>query len=82
MNIHEYQAKTILRRCNVPVPSAIVADTPGKAREAAERIREQTGTDTWAVKAQIHAGGRGKEEESRSPNLSMRLLSMPVIFWE
>jgi len=60
MNIHEYQAKSILRKCNVPVPSSIVADTPGKAREAAERIREQTGTDTWAVKAQIHAGGRGK----------------------
>ncbi len=60
MNIHEYQAKSILSKCNVPVPSALVADTPGKAREAAERIREQTGTDTWAVKAQIHAGGRGK----------------------
>ena len=60
MNIHEYQAKSILQSCNVPVPAALVADTPKKAREAAERIREQTGTDTWAVKAQIHAGGRGK----------------------
>ena len=60
MNIHEYQAKTILSKYNVPVPAGLVADTPGKAREAAERIRDQTATDTWAVKAQIHAGGRGK----------------------
>jgi len=60
MNIHEYQAKTILKSFNVPVPAGIVADTPEKAVEAARQVAEETGCDTWAVKAQIHAGGRGK----------------------
>jgi succinyl-CoA synthetase beta subunit len=60
MNIHEYQAKSILKLYHVPVPEGIVADTPGKAREAAIRIKQLTGTGSWAVKAQIHAGGRGK----------------------
>lgn len=60
MNIHEYQGKSILKSFNVPVPAGIVADTPEKAISAAKQIAEQTGCDTWAVKAQIHAGGRGK----------------------
>src|SRR6056297_2948326 len=60
MNIHEYQGKSILKSYNVPVPAGIVADTPEKAIEAARQVSEETGCDTWAVKAQIHAGGRGK----------------------
>ena len=60
MNIHEYQAKAILRRYDVPVPEGMVADTPGNAKKAAKKIGDRTGTKSWAVKAQIHAGGRGK----------------------
>lgn len=60
MNIHEYQGKEILKKYGVAVPAGIVADTPEKAFQAAKTIAELTGTDTWAVKAQIHAGGRGK----------------------
>ncbi len=60
MNIHEYQAKTILKSFNVPVPAGIVAEKPEKAVNAAKQVAEETGCDTWAVKAQIHAGGRGK----------------------
>jgi succinyl-CoA synthetase beta subunit len=60
MNIHEYQGKSILKSFNVPVPSGRVADTPEKAVSAARQVAEETGCDTWAVKAQIHAGGRGK----------------------
>ena len=60
MNIHEYQGKQILRQFGVPVPSGEVAHTPEEAYEAAQRIKAETGSDTWAVKAQIHAGGRGK----------------------
>lgn len=60
MNIHEYQSKEILRKSGVPVPSGLVAFTPAEAVKAATTIMENTGTDTIAVKGQIHAGGRGK----------------------
>ncbi len=60
MNIHEYQGKQILKQFGVAVPLGEVAHTPEKAYEAAQRIKAETGANTWAVKAQIHAGGRGK----------------------
>lgn len=60
MNIHEYQGKQILKQFGVAVPAGEVAHTPEKAYEAAQRIKAETGANTWAVKAQIHAGGRGK----------------------
>jgi succinyl-CoA synthetase beta subunit len=60
MNLHEYQGKSILKKYKVAVPVGIVAYTPDEAVRAAEQIQEDTGSDKWAVKAQIHAGGRGK----------------------
>ncbi len=60
MNIHEYQGKQILKQFGVSVPSGGVALTAAEAVETARRVQEETGADTWAVKAQIHAGGRGK----------------------
>ncbi len=60
MNLHEYQGKSILRKFNVAVPKGIVVQTPLEAVRAAEQLQEETGSDKWAVKAQIHAGGRGK----------------------
>ena len=60
MNLHEYQGKTILSKFGVAVPMGMVAESPLKAVEAAKEIQQLTGYDTWAVKAQIHAGGRGK----------------------
>jgi len=60
MNIHEYQAKSILKEFGVAVPEGIVIENADQAIEAAKTIQEKTGMDTWAVKAQIHAGGRGK----------------------
>jgi len=60
MNIHEFQGKQILKQFGVAVPAGEVAHTPEVAYEAAQRIKAETGADTWAVKAQIHAGGRGK----------------------
>jgi len=56
MKIHEYQAKEILRRFNVEVPKGKVAFTPQEAVEVAKEI----GGELWVIKAQIHAGGRGK----------------------
>jgi succinyl-CoA synthetase beta subunit len=60
MNIHEYQGKSLLKRLNVLVPEGVVANSPDKAVEAAIEIQRHTGTKNWAIKAQIHAGGRGK----------------------
>jgi len=56
MNIHEYQAKAILRKFAVPVPDGHVVYNSNSARDWARRL----GDGPWAVKAQIHAGGRGK----------------------
>ncbi len=56
MNIHEYQAKAILRKFGVPVPDGHVCYNSAGAREWAKRI----GEGPWVIKAQIHAGGRGK----------------------
>ena len=56
MKIHEYQAKEILRQFGVPVPRGIAAFTVQEAVEAAQKL----GGSVWVVKAQIHAGGRGK----------------------
>lgn len=60
MNIHEYQGKAILKKFNVSVPYGVVIEQAGNAEKAAREVKEKTGTGTWAVKAQIHAGGRGK----------------------
>ncbi|MDB9775493.1 ADP-forming succinate--CoA ligase subunit beta [Vicingaceae bacterium] len=60
MNIHEYQAKETLKSYGVAIQEGIVADTPEKAVEAAKKLTENTGTSWWVIKAQIHAGGRGK----------------------
>lgn len=60
MNIHEYQAKELLKGYGVKIQEGIVAETPEQATEAAKKLNEQTGTSWYVIKAQIHAGGRGK----------------------
>ena len=56
MNIHEYQAKELLAKFGVAVPQGGVAYTADEASQVARRL----GGSVWVVKAQIHAGGRGK----------------------
>ena len=56
MNLHEYQAKQLFARFGIPVSSGEVAESPRAARQAADRL----GGSVWVVKAQVHAGGRGK----------------------
>ncbi len=60
MNIHEYQAKDLFRSYGIPTPLGKVAYTPQEARDRAEEISQETGAKKWVVKAQVHAGGRGK----------------------
>jgi len=82
MKIHEYQGKELLRKFGVPVPRGIVARTPDEAFKAAQEL----GTDVVVVKAQIHAGGRGKgggvklaksPEEAR--DLAEKMLGMNLV---
>lgn len=60
MNIHEYQGKSILKKFGVRIQEGIVVDSREQAVEAAKKLQEETGTGWWVIKAQIHAGGRGK----------------------
>ncbi len=82
MKIHEYQGKAILKEYGVPVPRGIVARTPDEAEAAAREL----GTDVVVVKAQIHAGGRGKGggvKIARSPaearEMASQILGMTLI---
>ncbi|BCG65927.1 MAG: succinyl-CoA synthetase beta subunit [Methyloprofundus sp.] len=56
MNIHEFQAKQLFRDFQIPVPDSIVADSAASAISAAQKLAGSS----WAIKAQVHAGGRGK----------------------
>jgi succinyl-CoA synthetase beta subunit len=60
MNLHEYQAKELLKKYNVPVQEGFAASTPHEAEEAYRQIKTQYGSNFAVIKAQIHAGGRGK----------------------
>lgn len=60
MNIHEYQGKSILKSFGVRIQEGIVADTVDQAVAAAKKMKEEHGSDWVVIKAQIHAGGRGK----------------------
>jgi len=60
MNLHEYQGKEILNSFGVRIQRGIVASTPSEAIDAAKKLTEETGTGWHVIKAQVHAGGRGK----------------------
>ena len=63
MNFHEYQAKELFANYGIPVPAGTVASTPLAAVEAAREL----GGGMWVIKAQVHAGGRGKAGGSSWP---------------
>ena len=86
MNLHEYQGKDLLSSFGVRIQRGIVASTADEAVKAAEKLNQETGTSWWVVKAQVHAGGRGKGggvklaksiEEVRS--ISEEILGMHLI---
>jgi succinyl-CoA synthetase beta subunit len=60
MNLHEYQAKELLKKYGVPVQEGMAASTPHEAEEAYRKIKTEYGSSFAVIKAQIHAGGRGK----------------------
>jgi succinyl-CoA synthetase beta subunit len=81
MKVHEYQAKEILRRYGVPTPRGVVVDTPDEARQAAKQLGNRV-----VVKAQIHAGGRGKgggvklaKDADEAAELTRKMLGMTLV---
>ena len=60
MNVHEFQGKSLLKAYNVDIQEGFVAETPEQAVTIAEQLHEKFGSEYFVVKAQIHAGGRGK----------------------
>jgi len=82
MKIHEYQAKEIFRKFGVPTPRGEMVTTPDQARAIAERL----GTKIVVVKAQIHAGGRGKaggvklaKSPAEAADLAKSILGMTLV---
>jgi succinyl-CoA synthetase beta subunit len=82
MKIHEYQGKTLLKEYGVPVPRGIVARTADEAEAAAKEL----GTDVVVVKAQIHAGGRGKgggvklaKSPAEAKEIASQMLGMKLV---
>ena len=81
MKVHEYQAKEILRRYGVPTPRGIVVDHPEDARGAAKQLGGRV-----VVKAQIHAGGRGKgggvklaKDADEAADLTKKMIGMKLV---
>jgi succinyl-CoA synthetase beta subunit len=81
MNIHEYQARELLARAGIAVPPGVVATTPAEARRAMERL----GVPKVVVKAQVHAGGRGKaggvklaESPEQAERVAGQILGMKI----
>jgi len=60
MNVHEFQGKSLLKAYNVDIQEGFIAETPEQAITVAKQLREKFGSEYFVVKAQIHAGGRGK----------------------
>ncbi len=86
MNIHEYQGKELFARYGVPIPKGIPAFDATEARAAAEKLHAETGNEVVVVKAQIHAGGRGKaggvkvaKGAAAAEDVAKRLLGMTLV---
>ena len=86
MNIHEFQGKSILKSYNVDIQEGTVAETPEEALRIARLMKERNGSDFFVVKAQIHAGGRGKgggvklaKSVEETGEIAGRILGMQLI---
>ncbi len=85
MNLHEFQAKQLLQRYGLPIPKSILAETTQQAKDAAQSL----GGSAWVVKAQVHAGGRGKaggvkvvKSEAELQALAMELLGRRLVTYQ
>lgn len=85
MNLHEFQAKQLLQRYGLPIPKSILAETTQQAKDATHSL----GGSAWVVKAQVHAGGRGKaggvkvvKSEAEVQALAMELLGRRLVTYQ
>ncbi|HAB89841.1 MAG TPA: succinate--CoA ligase subunit beta, partial [Bacteroidetes bacterium] len=60
MNLHEYQAKNLLKKYGARIQEGVMIESTSDAITAAQKLTDETGTSWYVVKAQVHAGGRGK----------------------
>ena len=81
MNIHEYQGKAILKSFGVRVQEGIVADTVEQAVAAAQKLKEDYNSSWVVVKAQIHAGGRGKGGGVKLAKNLDEVAERQALFW-
>jgi succinyl-CoA synthetase beta subunit len=86
MNIHEYQAKDLLKKYGVRIQEGIVANTPEEAEAAAIRLKEEYNSGWCVIKAQIHAGGRGKgggvklaKSPAEAKELASKIIGMQLV---
>src|SRR5579871_1299766 len=87
MKIHEYQAKQIFARYGLPIPRGYPAATVDEAEAAARKLAQETGSPVVVVKAQIHAGGRGKgggvkvakSGAAEARDLAQKILGMQLV---
>lgn len=86
MNIHEYQAKDLLKKYGVRIQEGILAHTPEEAETAAKALKREYNSDWCVVKAQIHAGGRGKgggvklaKSPSEAHELASKIIGMQLV---
>ena len=86
MNIHEYQGKSILQVYGVPVQEGFIAENAEQAKVVAEELQKKFGTEIFVVKAQIHAGGRGKgggvkiaKSPAEAAEVASRMLGMTLV---
>jgi len=86
MNIHEYQGKSILQVYGVPVQEGFIAENAEQAKVVAEELQKKFGTEIFVIKAQIHAGGRGKgggvkiaKSPSDAAELASRMIGMTLV---
>ncbi|MCU0407435.1 MAG: ADP-forming succinate--CoA ligase subunit beta [Bacteroidales bacterium] len=86
MNVHEFQGKSVLKAYNVDIQEGFVAETPDQAVMVARQLKELFGSDFCVVKAQIHAGGRGKgggvklaKSAEEAGQLAQKILGMQLV---
>ena len=77
MNIHEYQAKEILKTYGVAIQGGFVAETAEQAAEAARKVKQEYNSDWCVIKAQIHAGGRGKGKIAGTEQRGVQVAKSP-----
>jgi succinyl-CoA synthetase beta subunit len=86
MNVHEFQGKSLLKAFNVDIQEGEVAESPEQAVKAAKQLKEKFGSEYFVVKAQIHAGGRGKgggvklaKSVEEAGDIAGRILGMQLV---